>query len=863
MKKYLLPLLTVMAMVAMSSTGQSQDNLKLWYTQPAASWEPEALPIGNGHMGAMIFGGVNAERIQFNEESLWIGDEDDTGSYQNFGEVRVQFAGADLTVSDPDQNPTSGGQDVQASCDGLADTKWCIEHHDHFPIRWQASVGQRSPVTGYTLTSGDDVPERDPKDWRFLGSMDGQQWTLLDEHKDVAVWPKRHAAKKFAFANDKAYAYYRFEFLATHNAPHFQIAEIALTPAENVTGHDYRRELDLNQAVHRVTYEKDGVHYTREAFASFPDNVMVFHFTADKPGTLSGLISLWDAHEAATVADADGLSISGAFPGHQYDGGKNWLPFHREAQVRVLHTGGSVSTKGDKISVEKADSLTLLLAAGTDFRQDHAENWRGPLPHGAINARLDAAARKSYDDLLAAHIRDYQHLFNRVTLSIGGQARPQLPTNQRIKEYHTTPTDLGLEELMFQYGRYLLISSSREGGLPANLQGKWNDSNNPPWRSDYHTDVNVEMNYWLADVANLGECFQPYAEWLNSIRAVRTEATQKAFGVRGWVMRGESGLFGGSTWEWVPGASAWMLQNSFDHYAFTQDKEYLRTRAYPAMKEVCAYWLDRLKALPDGTLVAPSGYSPEHGPVEDGVSFDQQLIWDLFTSTIEAADVLGVDTDFRNLLAAKQAKLLGPKIGKWGQLQEWMVDRDDPNDHHRHTSHLIAVFPGRQISAVKTPELAKAAAVSLEHRSVLDDSHREWAFAWRMSIWARLDNGEKSHFMLENLLQYGVLPNLFCSHPPFQMDGNFGSVAGMCEMLLQSQTGEIELLPALPKAWPTGSVHGLRARGGFEVDIAWENGKLKTATIRSIVGTHCTVRYGQQTIDLKLAPGESKQWNGL
>jgi alpha-L-fucosidase 2 len=852
--------------------GEPVSELKLQYDCEASDWMTQALPIGNGQMGAMIFGGTESERIQFNEESLWIGNEDDTGAYQDFGEVTVKFEDTEATFSNPSNHASPRGQTVEAGCDGNPGTKWCVEHGGRFPIVWQMAMPktQLQPITAYTLTSAEDVPDRDPKAWRFLGSQDGTAWTLLDEQRDVPVWSARLTPKTFSFTNKTAYAHYRLEFLETHGATHFQIAEIALSPV-NVSKHsgvkDYRRELDLNRAVHRVTYEKNGVKFTREAFASFPAKVIVVRFTADKPGSISGEIGMTDAHAKeyslvyggkpvpATSADhhteisvnPPAITIGGVFPGYKYDGGKEWLPLNREAQLRVLHEGGAVSAKDGRLQITNADSVTLLLAAGTDFRQDRSKNWRGPLPHAAVSARLDAAAKTPYTDLLAEHVRDYQNLFDRVTLSLGGTPAVTLPTDLRLKQYTFEKPDLGLEELMFQYGRYLLISSSRAGGLPANLQGKWNHSNQPPWRSDYHTDVNLEMNYWLADVANLGECFQPFADWIQSIRAVRLEATKKAFGTRGWILRGESGLFGGSTWDWTPGTSAWFMQNSFDHYAFTGDQEYLRTLAYPAMKEVCEFWIDRLKELPDGTLVTPQGLSPEHGPVEDGVSFDQQLVWDLFNNTIEAADALATDRDFRDLLAAKQAKLLAPKIGKWGQLQEWMVDRDDPNDHHRHTSHLIAVYPGRQITVAKTPGLAKAAAVSLAARGVTGDSHREWAFAWRMSIWARLGNGDKAHFMYENLLKYGVLPNLFCTHPPFQMDGNFGCVAGVCEMLVQSQAGEIELLPALPAAWPTGSVKGLRARGGFTVDIAWQDGKVTNYRIASAKPCVVKIRVNGET----------------
>ena len=848
-------------------------DLTLRYEKPALRWEQEALPIGNGQMGAMLFGGLQREQIQFNEESLWIGDEEDTGAYQAFGDVFVEFSNV---------APPGVGIAAPATIDGNSATKWCEENRGAFPLIWQVRLNaadQKSPINRYTLTSANDVPERDPSAWRFYGSQDAKTWTLLDERKGVAIWPARNSAQSFEFKNQTAYSHYKFEFLANHGASHFQLAEIGLG-ALKLAGTDqtalpvpgYRRELDLERAVHTVTFDQNGINYRREAFASYPAKVIAYRFTADKPGALTGSVTLTDMHNAAISAAGDTLTAAGSLAGHTIQGGSSekkpgdsyGMALRYESQVRVLHDGGTVKIDDGKITFTNANTLTLLLAAGTDFVQDRARGWKGEDPHGKVTARLAAASQRSWDDLLTEHLRDYQGLFKRVSLDLGTSPAAGLPTDQRLANFKKTKErDPQFETLLFQYGRYLTIASSRQGGVPANLQGKWNNSNNPPWRCDYHTDINIQMNYWPTDMANLSECFEPYAEWIHSIRAVRTEATAKAFNKRGWLMRGESGLFGGSTWDWCPGTSAWLLQNSYDHYRFTGDKDYLRNRAYPAMKEVCAYWLDSLIAQPDGTLVTPIGLSPEQGPKEIGISFDQQQVWDLVNNTIEASEALGVDAEFRAMLVDKRAHLLQPKIGKWGQLQEWMVDRDDPENQHRHLSHLVALYPGRQISPTKTPQLAEAARVSLNARG---DVSTGWSTANKVNMWARLQDGDRAYKLIGNFLNLveitktnydnggGVYQNLLCAHPPFQIDGNFGYTAGVCEMLLQSHLDEIHLLPALPKVWATGSIKGLRARGGCFVDITWQDGKVTAYRITSAKAQEVKVRVNGELKTVRTEP---------
>ena len=736
-------------------------DLTLWYEQPAKKGMNEALPIGGGLFGGLVYGGVEQERVVLNEISLWTGTEissDDyakMGSYQMLGELFV---------------------------DGVT-------------------------------------------------------------------------------------------------------AEAGAKPADV---RDYRRSLDLATAMHTVSYRAGGIAFRREAFASHADGVLAMRFGADQPGACSGAVTLKGAHGETTRAAANRLVFSGALD--------NGLKY--EATLVALADGGTVRAADGRLEYAGCNALTVLVAMGTDYAMDYARTYRGEDPHAAIEKRLAAASAKTYDDLKAAHVADYRSLFNRVSLDVGSTPadRRARPTDRRKGAHAEKGGDPDLEEILFQYGRYLMISCSRPGGLPANLQGLWNDSNTPPWHSDYHANINIQMNYWPAEPANLAECHTTLLRLIASQLEPWRKATaaEKRFATasgrsRGWAVRTSHGIHGDMGWQWDVTANAWYGQHFWMHYAFGGDREWLRNTAYPVLKETCEFWEDRLKALPDGRLVVPNGWSPEHGPHEDGVSYCQQIVWDLFDNYVAASEALDVDAEYRQRVAGMRDKLLGPQVGKWGQLQEWMTDRDDPNDHHRHTSHLFAVFPGRQISVARTPELAAAAKTSLIARGEAPDSDvREWSFAWRSALYARLHDAENAHRMVRLLLaDRNTCPNLFGLHPPMQIDGNFGITAGICEMLLQSHEtisdfgfrisdlqsqsairnpqsaipnpqSAIHLLPALPPAWSDGAFTGLRARGGFEVDASWKEGRLGSAVVRSTGGAACRVQYGQKTVDLVMKPGESR-----
>ncbi len=848
----------------------------LFSDQPVKRWDRQGYPIGNGRLGAVTLGGVKEEVVQFNENSLWSGannwdgkyDLGDLGfgTYKNFGRFRVAFSGG-TKIDSPSGHAKGNGQPIDNSSDEKPATKWCIEKPGE-QVQWQISLPEPTVVRNYALTSADDMPPRDPQNWVLEGSNDGREWSVVDRQKLASPLKNRHERVQFIITSPKAWKHYRFTF-ATPDYSFFQVAEISLDgiPAVATDAVNYRRALDVTTGLVSTSFTRHGITYSRECFASHPDQAVVFHYQASKPHSLNGRISLESAHKAPTTADANGLSFAGTLPNN----------LRHAAGLRVLPVGGSVRVEGETLVFEKCDSLVLLLNARTDYKPDFAAGWRSQdNPLQVLQKELDAASAESVTALKLAHVKDLKSLLDRASVDIGttDPATAALTTAARKKLYADGGTDPDLEELVFHFGRYILASCSRAGGLPANLQGLWNDSNNPMWASDYHNNINVQMNYWLAETTNLSECHRPLVDFILAQAEPCRIATRKAFGdtIRGWTARTSQNIFGGNGWEWNIPASAWYAIHVFDHWSFTRDNAFLESTALPVLKEICELWEDRLKALPDGTLVVPSGWSPEHGPREDGVMHDQQIIWELFQDYIEASDALGKPDPYRATVADMQSRLAPNKIGKWGQLQEWQTDRDDPDNQHRHTSHLFGVYPGRQIGRTKTPDLAKAATLSLLARSgaygknagkpfTVDstegDSRQSWTWTWRCALWARLGQGDNAALMLRGHLTHSTFENLyaFCLGDVFQIDGVLGMPGAITEMLMQSHEGHIEILPAVPSAWAKqGSFRGLRARGGFVVDCEWKDGKVTALTVHSNTSKTAKVSMNGVSHDVKTVP---------
>ncbi|GAA1960353.1 glycosyl hydrolase family 95 catalytic domain-containing protein [Agromyces allii] len=725
----------------------------VWFDEPLSTvgdhqrnWEQRALPIGNGALGAVVYGGVSDERIQLNEKTLWSGGPGSQGGYDygNWTDGR-------------------GPQTIQQARDLIT----------------------ASPTGGVAPTA--------------IASLLGQ--------------PKKNFGSYQTFG------------------------DLNLTMTGIGAATDYRRQLDIGDSLVTTSFTADGVDYTREYFASAADDVLVVRLTADEPGRIgfTAQVALPGGRSGVVQqAQAGRLTTSGTLS-------NNGLRF--ESQLAVDNDGGTVANNGNgTVTVSGANEVTLVLGAATDFAMDYSDDYRsGVNPHVPVTAAVDAATARTYDALLERHQDDYGSLFDRVGLDLGGAELPDIPTDELLAAYRGTidaESARALESLYFQYGRYLLISSSRAGSLPANLQGVWNRVNNPPWDADYHVNINLQMNYWPAETTNLSETTEPFFDYVESMVPAGTETATEMYGADGWVVGNETNPYGFTGLHnyaysfWQPDAAAWLAQHFWEHYLFTQDEEFLRERAYPMLKSVSEFWIDFLVEDADGTYVVTPSYSPEQGDFTVGASISQQIVTEVLTSTAAAADLVGEDDDtYLGELGDKLDHVYpGLAIGSWGQLKEWKVEQalDNPGNQHRHVSHLYALFPGSAVSPAETPELAAAARTSLEGRG---DGGTGWSKAWKINFWARLLDGDRAHKLLGEQLKGSTLDNLWDDHPPFQIDGNFGATSGVAEMLLQSQAGRIDVLPALPSAWPDGSYSGLKARGDVEVGAAWQDGSVREITL--------------------------------
>ncbi|MEO5711911.1 MAG: glycoside hydrolase N-terminal domain-containing protein [Luteolibacter sp.] len=769
---------TALFMLAASATAAEIDETHLlWWDKPAVKWE-EAVPVGNGKLGGMIFGQPVNERIQLNECTLWAG-----GPY------------------DP-VNP---------------DAKAALPE-----VRKLVNEGKFSEAAGLISAKVMAKP---------LGQM-----------------------------------------------PYQTVGDLALEFPASTKAENYRRELNLDTATASVSYTSDGVRFTREIFSSAPDNVIVVRLSADKPGALSFSAGMKTPMKGAVETDGkDTLVMSGT--GGDSGGIKGQVRY--QARVKVMTSGGKVSAENNRVTVSNADQALLLVTAATSYKK--YDDVSGD-PEGISQKRIADASGKGYAKLRSSHLADYQPMFRRVSLDLGQTEAMKLPTDERIRRF-AEGGDPQLAALYYQFARYLLISCSRPGGQPANLQGIWNESLNPPWQSKYTININTEMNYWPAESGNLAECVEPLIKMVEDLTVTGAKTAEKIYGARGWVVHHNTDLWratapiDGPNWGMWPTGGAWLCLHLWDRYEFSGDKAVLR-RIYPTMKGSAEFFLDTLQESPDGKwLVTNPSISPENGhpkgsAVCAGPAMDQQILRDLFANTIKAAAILGVDKDFQQKLTATRKRLAPDQVGGAGQLQEWQEDWDMQagDKHHRHVSHLYGLYPGREIDRRDTPDLAGAAKKSLELRG---DKATGWATAWRIGLWTHLGDGDHAYQILKYLLGPELTyPNMFDAHPPFQIDGNFGGAASIAEMLMQSRLGtvataesptmtpEIELLPSLPAAWPTGSVKGLRARGGFEIDVAWKDGKLSEAVIRSTNGGSAKLLLGSTARTIKLAKSGEFRWDG-